>query len=221
MYSHRLDPTISSPTTMVHSHYHFPTPQSLNATFASPVHAYQPSHPIEPTPLSDAPHSPDRMNAPGAPPPRNLSALCSGTQNLWGTISHRHRCHHCHYRPQPPCNLSGLRTGTRNLWGSIGCRCRHFNPVWKTVCSRPAQDPNLYWGPLKRCFPLPPCGLPPQLHQPAQPRPPPHIFQVAWHPHSILPIKSKNSKKFRKKSKKIYTISLSHLRQCNTTRTSY
>ena len=112
MYGHHLDPTISSPTTMVHSHYHFPTPQSLNATFVSPVHTYQPNHLIEPTPLSDTPHSPDRMNAPGAPPPRNLSALCSGTQNLWGTISHRHRCHHCHYRPQPPCNLSGLRTGT-------------------------------------------------------------------------------------------------------------
>ena len=35
--------------------------------------------------------------------PRNLSALRSGTQNLWGTLSH---CHHHHRHSQPPCDTS-------------------------------------------------------------------------------------------------------------------
>ena len=41
--------------------------------------------------------------SPVAYSPHDLSALCSGTQNLWGTLSHRH---HRHHHSQPPCNLS-------------------------------------------------------------------------------------------------------------------
>ena len=40
---------------------------------------------------------------PAAYGPHDLSALCSGTQNPWSTLSH---CHHQHHRSQSPCDLS-------------------------------------------------------------------------------------------------------------------
>ena len=68
------------------------------------------------------------------------------------------------------------------------------------MCSSPAQDPNLYSCHLERgqLFRNPPS--PP--HQPAQPQPPAHVFQVTRHPHGISPTKLKNSKKIPINSKR-------------------
>ena len=96
------------------------------------------------------------------PPPCDLSALCLGTQDPWGTLS----CHHhCNHHPQPPRSPSAPRLATQDSWGSISYCHRCFNPAWKTVHSRPAWELNLYLCPLEQHLPL----LPHDLHQPAEP----------------------------------------------------
>ena len=80
--------------------------------------------------------------------PHDLSAICSGTRNLWGTLSHHH---HQHHHSQSPHNLSTPSSTTRTPWNSDH-HCHpcfyplhpppHFNPlpnpmlihVVETVC---------------------------------------------------------------------------------------
>ena len=68
------------------------------------------------------------------------------------------------------------------------------------MCLRPALDPNSYSCHLKQHQSR---NLPSQPCQPVQRQSPAHVFQAEWHPHSILPTKSKqfqnNFNKFRRK----------------------
>ena len=58
--------------------------------------------------------------------PRDLSALCSGTRNPWGTLSRRH---HRHRRSQSPCDPSTPNSTTRATWnGSRHPHRRFYRP---------------------------------------------------------------------------------------------
>ena len=130
-----------------------------------------------------------------SPPPHNFSALHSGTQNLWGTLSHHYRRHHL---PQLPLEPPTPIPTTQDPW--VSCCRRHFHSAQKTVHLRPALDPSSYSCHLKRHQPRNP---PLQPHQPVQCQPPAHVFQAEWYPHGILPTKSKNFKKISINSEKI------------------
>ena len=59
-------------------------------------------------------------------PPQDLSALHSGTQNPWGTLSCRH---HCHHRSQPPHNTSTPNSAKWATWNSARHPYRCFYPL--------------------------------------------------------------------------------------------
>ena len=75
-------------------------------------------------PTAEAPPAPTSLVTHG---PCDLSALCLGTQNPWGTLS---RHHHRHCRSQSPCNPSTPNSAKRATWNSA-ChphRCFHPSP---------------------------------------------------------------------------------------------
>ena len=100
-------------------------PNKPPSPLASPIPAHHPpdnpvmpSQPIRPhTPATGAPSDWIPAAYTPAPPivhgPRDLSVLCSGSRNPWGSLSHRRS--HIH----PPCNLSSLCLSTSNPWSSL------------------------------------------------------------------------------------------------------
>ena len=74
--------------------------------------------------------------------PCDLSTLCLGTRNLWGTLSHSH---HRHHHSQSPCDLSTLSTTTQTPWNSD----HHHHPCFYPSCPPPPHsDPPLHSMPI-------------------------------------------------------------------------
>ena len=104
--------------------------------------------------------------------PRDLSALCTGTRNLWGTLS---CCHHCHHHPQPPRDPSAPSSATQNPWS-----CVHH----RRLCLHPAQKtPPPVTSPQPHSCPPPPHFMP--LSQPM----PVYVIEMIRHPQGIAPMK--------------------------------
>ena len=69
--------------------------------------------------------SPVVPTPPAAYGPRDLSALCSGTRNPWGTLSRRHHRHHHRQSPRDPSDIS---SATRTPWNEDHRHHHHIHP---------------------------------------------------------------------------------------------
>jgi hypothetical protein len=106
--------------------------------------------------------------------PRDLSRLCSGSQNPWGSLS---RCH-LHFYPLR--DLSMLCSDAPNPWQSLRHRHRgHY-----------AHAPRQFTF-QRQYSPVHPANT--YLHTTTTPKPPTptlvHIFEMVQHPHGIGPTK--------------------------------
>ena len=72
--------------------------------------------------------------------PRDLSALCSGTGNPWGSLSHRH---HRHHRFQSPRDPSTPNSTKRTTWNSAHHPYQRFYPLHPpSPCFDPLPNPT-------------------------------------------------------------------------------
>jgi hypothetical protein len=142
-----------------------------------------PTAPHAPNPASSKGHTVQvTPTLPTVHGPRDLSALCSGMSNPWGSLSRRHQ------HSRPPLNFSSHRSGTRNPWGSLHHRNRRSYPLHAhQVYSHPAPHRHSYPSPSHSEMRL--CKPQSQSHPI-----PVHIFQVIQHPHGISPTKPKITK---------------------------
>ena len=146
--------------------------------------------------------------------PHDLSALCSGTQNPWATLSHRH---HRHHRPQPPHEPSVFNSTTRTPWNSDHHRHPHFYPPHPPP---PCFDPPSHLMPayiveiVRHLQGIPPTKPIVCITSPAPT--PISIFEMFQHPHGISPTKSRKSKRIpinSKENQKKYTGNLLRLQE--------
>ena len=135
--------------------------------------------------------------------PHDLSALCSGTRNPWGTLS---CCHHHHHHSQPPCNPSAINSAPQAPWnGDHHCRpcfylsCLpppHFDPVhiiemvhhpWGITPTKPVVHTT---SPIRHNVPPAPIQLVKAAHHPQEMKkpsgPPPRPPLLAIYPPFII-----------------------------------
>jgi hypothetical protein len=173
-----------------------PVPAKLDKPAPSspgnPVIPPQPIH-VVPKPSANGDrglHAPTPLIIHG---PRDLSALCSGMKNPWGSSQRRHD------HSYPPRDFSVLHLGSSNPWGSLRHRRRRsYPPHLPHAHSHPESLQYAYLNPSHSD--RPPCKPQSQSHSQSPPHPPHplpssvHITQTIQHPHGISPTKPKITK---------------------------
>jgi len=151
-----------------------PAPANLNRTPPAPNNCTSDPAPtvytvINPAPMIPLGCAPNVFLAPAAHVPRDLSGLCSGSRNPWGSLSRRRQ------HSYSPRDISSLRSGTTNPWASL--RHRH--------CSRKPRQPinrnnHSFIYPSKISIQTPLKPIPSPLS---------HILEKITHPLGIGPMK--------------------------------
>jgi hypothetical protein len=143
--------------------------------------------PAAPTPATGAPTVPQARTPSIVHGPRDLSALCSGTKNPWGSIKH-HRRH-----SYPPRDLTALRSDSVNPWGSLHHRRRRFYPLPANHIQPSSKGGNLnsQARDMDSHSELSPSNKSQHLHSSSISV---HIIQTIQHPHGISSTKPKITK---------------------------
>jgi hypothetical protein len=146
------------------------SPTRVNSASRSPGLPWRAPYP-HPNKCTPATYTPAPSTIHG---PRDLSGLCSGSQNPWGSLSR------CCLHSYPPCDLSTLRLDAPNPWRSL----HHHHSGHYAHAPRQFTRQRQY-------SPVHPANT--YLHTITTPKPPTpapvHIFETVRHPHGIGPTK--------------------------------